>query len=76
MGNFYTNITVKGVAPEHVTDALAGRTAFVSRLLDDAVIVADEQCEEQLTVAVGFYLLLDPRRSAEQRLLRRQVLDR
>jgi hypothetical protein len=53
MGNFYTNIMLKGLSPERVIDALAGRNAFVSRLIDNAVIVADEQCEEQLTPALS-----------------------
>src|SRR3954462_6769999 len=49
MGNFYTNITLKGATPEHVAAGLSGRNAFVSRLIDDAVIVVDEQCDQQLT---------------------------
>src|SRR5687767_2803823 len=49
MGNFYTNITLKGAAQEAVVGAVAGRTCYVSRELDGCVIVADERCDEQLT---------------------------
>lgn len=48
MGNWYTNVCVKGVSPEQVVNALEklGRRAFVTPVLSDWVFVYDEQCEE------------------------------
>jgi hypothetical protein len=48
MGNWYTNICVRGVPPDQVARALEelGRRAFVTPALSDWVFVYDEQCDE------------------------------
>jgi hypothetical protein len=48
MGNWYTNICVKGVSQEKIARSLEGlrRRAFVTPALSDWVFVYDEQCEE------------------------------
>src|SRR4051812_45052274 len=49
MGNFYTNIILRGPTQQGVAQAVAARTCYVSREVDGHVIVADELCDEQLT---------------------------
>lgn len=49
MGNFYTNITLKGASQQRVAERLrqAERSAYVSPELNGCVVVYDEECEEQ-----------------------------
>jgi len=49
MGNFYTNITVKGRSQDEVAGALAAmkRTAFVSPTVDGYTVIFDAECEDQ-----------------------------
>src|SRR3954453_17504275 len=49
MGNFYTNITLRGATQERVAEAVAGRSCYISREFVGHIIVADERCDEQLT---------------------------
>jgi hypothetical protein len=45
MGNFYTNFTIKGAAPQEVARALKGRNAAVTGLKADCVVVFDEYAD-------------------------------
>jgi hypothetical protein len=49
VGSFYTNITLRTKERARVRDELAaqGRTAYLSRVDGDAVVVFDRDCEEQ-----------------------------
>ena len=47
MGNFYTNITVRGPSQEATAAALRGRQTFVSPEMDGCVVVFDEESETQ-----------------------------
>ncbi len=45
MGNFYTNITLKGASRERVEMELQSRTAIVSKMTNGCVVVFDEECD-------------------------------
>jgi hypothetical protein len=49
MGNFYTNITLKGPLQDKVAGALAkmDRTAFVSPTVDGYTVIYDAECDDQ-----------------------------
>jgi hypothetical protein len=47
VGNFYTNITVRGPSQDDVADALKGRETLVTPALDGCVVVYDEPSESQ-----------------------------
>jgi hypothetical protein len=47
MGSFYTNLTVRGPAPEAVAAELKGRSALVSPPMNGSVVVFDEESEKQ-----------------------------
>lgn len=49
MGNFYTNITLRGADPAEVADVLrhAGRSAYVAPRHPGGTTVYDERCESQ-----------------------------
>jgi hypothetical protein len=47
LGNFYTNYTLKGPTQQAVGAALAGRSAIVTPVQDECVVVFDEQSDEQ-----------------------------
>lgn len=47
MGNFYTNYTLRGPSQQSVARALAGRSAIVTPVQDNCVIVFDEESDEQ-----------------------------
>jgi hypothetical protein len=47
MGSFYTNLTVRGPAPDAVAAELKGRSALVSPSMNGSVVVFDEESEKQ-----------------------------
>ncbi len=47
MGNFYANYTVRASDPQQVAAALAGRTAAVTPVRNDCVVVFDAESENQ-----------------------------
>ena len=49
MGNFYTNLTLRGVDQRRVIETLGAnyRKAFVSPAVNGMVVVYDEECEQQ-----------------------------
>ena len=47
MGNFYTNVTLRGPEQDEVLGALSGRKAFVSPRVNEYVLVYDERSEDQ-----------------------------
>ena len=47
MGNFYTNLVVRGPSQQAVANELKGRNALLSPPLDGYIVVFDEQCEKQ-----------------------------
>ncbi len=47
MGNFYTNLTLRGPTQAEVAAALAGRTALVTPSEAGCVVVFDEACDSQ-----------------------------
>lgn len=47
MGNFYTNYTLRGVTPQAVAAALAGRACVVTPAVRDTVVVFDKESDEQ-----------------------------
>jgi hypothetical protein len=47
MGNFYVNYTLRGPSQQLVAMALAGRSAIVTPIQNNCVVVFDEQSDEQ-----------------------------
>jgi hypothetical protein len=64
MGSFYTNITLRGVLPRDVTEALVreGRTAFVAPAHPGGTTVFDLACEGQDPAVLGHLARLLSRR--------------
>ncbi|HYJ48238.1 MAG TPA: hypothetical protein VEV81_16615, partial [Pyrinomonadaceae bacterium] len=51
MGNFYTNVTLRGPDQDSIAEHLTRqqRTAYVSPTVDHCTVVYDEECESQDT---------------------------
>src|SRR5579859_2300594 len=47
MGASYVNYTLRGPTPQSVAQALAGRSAIVTKMENNCVVVVDEQSDEQ-----------------------------